>query len=130
MSLYFDHSLLTGKRQPDIFGGGQGGNKMYGARSQSNPLSKATTLVAILFMFMHRLGISLNSGSTSQQEVTEDLAEQQAEAQKTQMVRTSKVRLISHRIGMNQILFQSCLLQKTLKIRKWRIKIQIKDDRC
>jgi preprotein translocase subunit SecG len=42
--------LQPGKDSADIFGGGQSGNKMYGARAQSNPLGKATTLVAILFM--------------------------------------------------------------------------------
>ena len=42
--------LQPGKDSADIFGGGQGGNKMYGARSQSNPLGQATTVVAILFM--------------------------------------------------------------------------------
>ena len=42
--------LQPGKDSADIFGGGQSGNKMYGARSQSNPLGRATTLVAILFM--------------------------------------------------------------------------------
>jgi preprotein translocase subunit SecG len=42
--------LQPGKDSADIFGGGQSGNKMYGARSQSNPLGRATTLVAIMFM--------------------------------------------------------------------------------
>ena len=41
--------LQPGKDSADIFGGGQG-NKMYGARAQSNPLGKATTLVAVMFM--------------------------------------------------------------------------------
>ena len=46
--------LQPGKDSADIFGGGggQGGNKMYGARSQSNPLGRITTLVAIMFMFL------------------------------------------------------------------------------
>ena len=42
--------LQPGKDSAAIFGGGQGGNKMYGARSNANPLSKATTTIAVLFM--------------------------------------------------------------------------------
>jgi preprotein translocase subunit SecG len=42
--------LQPGKDSADIFGGGQGGNRMYGNRSNSNPLNTATTLVAVMFM--------------------------------------------------------------------------------
>ena len=43
--------LQPGKDSADIFGGGQGGNKMYGNRANSNPLNTATNIVAVLFMF-------------------------------------------------------------------------------
>ena len=91
--------LQPGKDSSDIFGGGgQGGNKMYGARAQSNPLSKATTLVAILFMFT---SITLAFRSTAEAQANkksqlEELAEQQAEAQKTKMTfELPKFRLVS-----------------------------------
>ena len=90
--------LQPGKDSSDIFGGGQGGNKMYGARAQSNPLSKATTLVAILFMFT---SITLAFRSTAEAQANkksqlEELAELQAEAQKTKMTfELPKFRLIS-----------------------------------
>ena len=43
--------LQPGKDSADIFGGGQSGNRMYGNRSNSNPLNTATNIVAIMFMF-------------------------------------------------------------------------------
>ena len=43
--------LQPGKDSSDVFGGGQSGNQRYAARSASNPLTKATTLVAVFFMF-------------------------------------------------------------------------------
>ena len=42
--------LQPGKDSADIFGGGQGGNRMYGSRSQQSPLGRVTTIVAVLFM--------------------------------------------------------------------------------
>ena len=42
--------LQPGKDSAAIFGGGQGGNKMYGVRSNANPLGRATTTIAVLFM--------------------------------------------------------------------------------
>ena len=43
--------LQPGKDGAAVFGGGGGGNQMYGARGQANFLSRATTLVAAMFMF-------------------------------------------------------------------------------
>jgi preprotein translocase subunit SecG len=42
--------LQPGKDSAAIFGGGQSGNQVYGSRSNANPLGKATTMVAVLFM--------------------------------------------------------------------------------
>lgn len=42
--------LQPGKDQGAVFGGG-GGNKMYAPRGQDSLLSRATTAVAVLFMF-------------------------------------------------------------------------------
>ena len=43
--------LQPGKDGAAVFGGGGGGNQMYGARGQANFLSRATTVVAAMFMF-------------------------------------------------------------------------------
>lgn len=43
--------LQPGKDQGAVFGGGGGGNKMYAPRGQNSVLSRATTLVAVMFMF-------------------------------------------------------------------------------
>ena len=71
--------LQPGKDSADIFGGGQGGNKMYGARSQSNPLGKATTLVAIFFM---TTSISLAWISTDRARKESSLAQKVLEMEK------------------------------------------------
>jgi len=42
--------LQPGKDQGSVFGGGGGGNKMYGPRAGGNLLSRATTVVAVMFM--------------------------------------------------------------------------------
>ena len=91
--------LQPGKDSADIFGGGgQSGNKMYGARSQSNPLGRVTTLVAIMFMFT---SITLAFRSTAEAQANkksqlEELAAKQAEAQATEMTfELPKFRLIS-----------------------------------
>ena len=42
--------LQPGKEGAAAFGGG-GGNSAYGARSNAHPLARATTVVAVLFMF-------------------------------------------------------------------------------
>jgi|GEM_PF-1944524 len=68
--------LQPGKDSADIFGGGQGGNKMYGARSQSSPLGKATTLVAIMFMFT---SITLAFRSSEEANQKSDIAKKAAE---------------------------------------------------
>ena len=78
--------LQPGKDSADIFGGGQSGNKMYGARSQSNPLGRATTLVAILFMctsitLAFRSSEEANAKSDAKQQAVE-LDRQRAEAMK------------------------------------------------
>ncbi len=54
--------LQPGKDQGAVFGGG-GGNKMYAPRGQANLLGRATTAVAVLFMFT---SISLAWYSTEQ----------------------------------------------------------------
>ncbi|MDG1481844.1 MAG: preprotein translocase subunit SecG [Myxococcota bacterium] len=54
--------LQPGKDQGAVFGGG-GGNKMYSPRGQANLLGRATTAVAVLFMFT---SISLAWYSTEQ----------------------------------------------------------------
>jgi preprotein translocase subunit SecG len=43
--------LQPGKDGASVFGGGGGGNQMYGPRGQANLLTKVTTLGAALFMF-------------------------------------------------------------------------------
>ena len=79
--------LQPGKDSADIFGGGgQSGNKMYGARSQSNPLGRATTLVAILFMctsitLAFRSSEEANAKSDAKQQAME-LDRKRAEAMK------------------------------------------------
>lgn len=78
--------LQPGKDSADIFGGGQSGNKMYGARSQSNPLGKATTLVAIMFMctsitLAFRSSEEANAKSDAKQQAVE-LDKKRAEAMK------------------------------------------------
>ncbi len=42
--------LQPGKDQGAVFGGG-GGNRMYAPRGQANLLGRATTVVAVMFMF-------------------------------------------------------------------------------
>ena len=54
--------LQPGKDQGAVFGGG-GGNKMYAPRGQANLLGRATTAVAVMFMFT---SISLAWYSTEQ----------------------------------------------------------------
>ncbi|MEC7986381.1 MAG: preprotein translocase subunit SecG [Myxococcota bacterium] len=73
--------LQPGKDSADIFGGGQGGNKMYGARSQSNPLGRATTLVAICFM---TTSISLAWISTDRARKESSLAKKVLEMERAQ----------------------------------------------
>jgi len=73
--------LQPGKDSADIFGGGQGGNKMYGSRSQSNPLGRATTLVAICFM---TTSISLAWISTDRARKESNLAQKVLEMEKAQ----------------------------------------------
>ena len=91
--------LQPGKDSADIFGGGgQGGNKMYGARSQANPLGRITTIVAIMFMFT---SITLAFRSTAEaqankQSQLEVLAAKQESAKQTVMTfDLPKFRLIS-----------------------------------
>lgn len=55
--------LQPGKDQGAVFGGGGGGNKMYAPRGQANLLGRATTTVAVMFMFT---SISLAWYSTEQ----------------------------------------------------------------
>jgi len=55
--------LQPGKDQGSVFGGGGGGNKMYGPRGQANALGRATTIVAVMFMLT---SISLAWYSTEQ----------------------------------------------------------------
>ena len=55
--------LQPGKDQGAVFGGGGGGNKMYAPRGQANFLGRATTAVAVMFMFT---SISLAWYSTEQ----------------------------------------------------------------
>jgi preprotein translocase subunit SecG len=55
--------LQPGKDQGAVFGGGGGGNKMYSPRGQANLLGRATTTVAVMFMFT---SISLAWYSTEQ----------------------------------------------------------------
>ena len=73
--------LQPGKDSADIFGGGQGGNKMYGARSQANPLGRATTLVAICFM---TTSISLAWISTDRARKESSLAKKVLELERAQ----------------------------------------------
>ena len=78
--------LQPGKDSADIFGGGQSGNKMYGARSQSNPLGRATTIVAIMFMctsitLAFRSSEEANAKSDAKQQALE-LDRKRAEAMK------------------------------------------------
>ena len=54
--------LQPGKDQGAVFGG-DGGNKMYAPRGQANLLGRATTAVAVMFMFT---SISLAWYSTEQ----------------------------------------------------------------
>ena len=90
--------LQPGKDSADIFGGGQGGNKMYGARSQSSPLGRATTLVAIMFMFT---SITLAFRSSEEASKKSDIAAQAAEVDRksreamTMSFDIPKLRLIS-----------------------------------
>jgi preprotein translocase subunit SecG len=62
LSLILIILLQPGKDQGAVFGGG-GGNKMYAPRGQANLLGRATTAVAVLFMFT---SISLAWYSTEQ----------------------------------------------------------------
>jgi preprotein translocase subunit SecG len=74
--------LQPGKDQGAVFGGG-GGNKMYAPRGGGNLLGRATTAVAVLFMFT---SISLAYYSTEQaregsniEELLEDLEQEDEE---------------------------------------------------
>ena len=73
--------LQPGKDSSDVFGGGQSGNQRYAARSASNPLTKATTLVAVLFMFT---SISLawysSESAQSDSQVVDDIKRYEQEA--------------------------------------------------
>ena len=75
--------LQPGKDSADIFGGGQSGNRMYGARSQANPLGRATTVIAVLFMFTS-ITLAYFSADTveSGSEVMEDIKKLEAELTK------------------------------------------------
>ena len=74
--------LQPGKDQGAVFGGG-GGNKMYAPRGQGSMLGRATTAVAVLFMFT---SISLAYYSTEQvregsniEDLLEDLENEEEE---------------------------------------------------
>lgn len=73
--------LQPGKDSSDVFGGGQSGNQRYAARSASNPLTKATTLVAVFFMFT---SISLawysSESAQSDSQVVDDIKRYEQEA--------------------------------------------------
>jgi preprotein translocase subunit SecG len=43
--------IQPGKDQGAVFGGGGGGNKMYAPRGQNSLIGRATTAVAVMFMF-------------------------------------------------------------------------------
>ena len=75
--------LQPGKDSADIFGGGQSGNRMYGARSQANPLGRATTVIAVLFMFTS-ITLAYYSADTveSGSEVMDDIKKLEAELTK------------------------------------------------
>jgi preprotein translocase subunit SecG len=75
--------LQPGKDSADIFGGGQSGNRMYGARSQANPLGRATTVIAVLFMFTS-ITLAFYSADSVQSgsEVMDDIKKLEAELTK------------------------------------------------
>ena len=66
--------LQPGKDSSDVFGGGTSGNQRYASRASSNPLTKATTAVAVLFMFTSISLAWYSSESTqSGSNVTDDI---------------------------------------------------------
>ena len=93
--------LQPGKDSSDVFGGGQSGNQRYAARSASNPLTKATTLVAVFFMFT---SISLawysSESAQSDSQVVDDIkkVEQQAIKKENLIFELPKLRNVDKNI--------------------------------
>ena len=67
--------LQPGKDSADIFGGGQSGNRMYGNRSNSNPLNTATNIVAIMFMFTSITLALYSTQSSSNSSIVDSIKE-------------------------------------------------------
>ena len=63
----------------DIFGGGQSGNRMYGNRSNSNPLNTATNIVAIMFMFTSITLALYSTQSSSNSSIVDSIKELEEE---------------------------------------------------
>ena len=71
--------LQPGKDSADIFGGGQSGNRMYGNRSNSNPLNTATNVVAIMFMFTSITLALYSTQSSSNSDIVDSIKELEEE---------------------------------------------------
>ena len=71
--------LQPGKDSADIFGGGQSGNRMYGNRSNSNPLNTATNIVAIMFMFTSITLALYSTQSSSNSSIVDSIKELEEE---------------------------------------------------
>ena len=71
--------LQPGKDSADIFGGGQSGNRMYGNRSNSNPLNTATNVVAIMFMFTSITLALYSTQSSSNSNIVDSIKELEEE---------------------------------------------------
>ena len=64
--------LQPGKDSGAVFGGQGGGNKNYAARSNGHPLSKATTFIAVIFMFTSITLAWFSSSKASQDSNVQD----------------------------------------------------------
>ena len=96
--------LQPGKDSSDVFGGGQSGNQRYAARSASNPLTKATTLVAVFFMFTSiTLALYSSESAQSDSQVVEKVkkVEQQAIKKENLIFELPKLRNIDKNLLMS-----------------------------
>ncbi len=72
--------LQPGKDGASVFGGGGGGNQMYGPRGQANLLGRATTVVAALFM-VTSITLAVLSGERSASDTDLEKAMEELEAE-------------------------------------------------
>ena len=78
--------LQPGKDSADIFGGGQGGNRMYGSRSQQSPLGRVTTIVAVLFMITSiTLALYSSKRAQAKSEILDKVEEMEQELSKNKL---------------------------------------------